>query len=475
MTALARPRPLLKPPGRTSGVVVAALVLAPLAAALGLSLPAKLAFLPLALVGAPAVLALLVASQKMRVLWVIIGGVAALQSSQQLDLIKLTYLAGVAASASIAVVALNESRTRAALDVLSPIFKLSLLLVVALLISSALALTQGTPPTAVLRDIAPFLLFALTPIFAVEANAAFSRGQLLRLFALLGLLGSASFALEWLTRRGFVELPLDRLTLPSGLLPMALFAYAVSTVLHRQGHRRMWEFVGALAITSILVTGTRSGLIVLVAPLVVAAASRRSAAAKTAQLARLAVRYLVAIVIFALAFSGLAGLDLSGPIDRLTSLSASFGGSEAGQSFRQRQAQTNQAQQRLAEAPVFGGGPGKVFHWDTEFGPMASVNIDSPLSVPAKFGVIGTAALGAVLLGYIRLARRARADPDLATPAAALLAYLAIIFLASLIISPLEDKGGSFGLLLLLAMCLPSDTLSNSNRTGHRGAEALPA
>lgn len=46
--------------------------------------------------------------------------------------------------------------------------------------------------------------------------------------------------------------------------------------------------------------------------------------------------------------------------------------------------------------------------------------------------------------------------PDLATPAAALLGYLAVIVVASLIISPLDEKGSSFALLLLAAMWLPS-------------------
>jgi len=443
--------------------MVAALFVALLAAGLTVSLPPSLASLPLALAGGAALLALLLASPKARVLWVVIGGVATLQSSQQLDLSKLAYLAGVAVSAGIAIVAVAKSRDRAAINVLSPVFKLSLLVVVAILLSSALALTRGTPPTAVLRDIAPFLLFALAPLFAFEANAAFSRGQLEALLVLLGLLGSASFAVEWLNRRGFLVVGIDRLALPSGLLAAALLGYAVSAVVHGERHRRLWELAGAIAITSILVTGTRSGLIILVAPLVVVAVSRRSPSAKTAQLATVAIRYVVAIALIGLAFSTFGGLNLSGPIDRLMTISDSFGGSEqASQSFRQRQAQTEQAWLRFADAPVFGGGPGDIFNWTTEFGPKAAVNIDSPLSVPAKFGVIGTVALGASLLGYIRLARRARTQPARATPAAAFLAYLVVILVTSLILSPLEDKGGSFALLLLLALCLPPSQQSSN-------------
>ena len=66
-----------------------------------------------------------------------------------------------------------------------------------------------------LRDVAPYLLFAMAPFFALDAQRAFSRRALVRLLVIGGLVATAWFSTHWLEVRNIANLPFSQFALSS--------------------------------------------------------------------------------------------------------------------------------------------------------------------------------------------------------------------------------------------------------------------
>jgi O-antigen ligase len=145
-------------------------------------------------------------------------------------------------------------------------------------------------------------------------------------------------------------------------------------------------------------------------------------------------------------------------------------------SFRERAVQMGVAWSAFLAHPAFGVGPGHVFAWMTSLGAViTSFNIDTSLSLPAKFGVIGVAmALGGLVAIAALITGRLGVDLS-STSRGALTGYIAAIVLILPIASPLEDKGLSFALMCLLVMALTGDRSpfrGNQHHPGKAGQKA---
>jgi hypothetical protein len=127
-------------------------------------------------------------------------------------------------------------------------------------------------------------------------------------------------------------------------------------------------------------------------------------------------------------------------------------------SFAERAAVTIVARDVFLGSPLVGGGLGQAFAWTTFAGEeQEAFNIDSPLSVLAKFGVAGLFLLGMIAWHLVAEVRQ-KVGQYSSLPHGALLGYLALAGAWLLLLSPFEDKGFSFGLTLLVALALPAAT-----------------
>jgi hypothetical protein len=361
------------------------------------------------------------------------------------------------------------------------------------------ARAHQVPSLLWLRDVAAYVLFAAAPLLAFDARRAGTRFIVASL-TLAGLLGAASFSLEWMDRRSLSAFPVTHLLLPSGAIAAALFAYATSRILTRPSLEPPWLPVLGFIAGAMWITGTRSALVILAAPAAITVFGPR-----TRLLARLRRALLagptvgVLALLFAIGISALAHVDLARSAGRMISIAnplatqvdpsagpttppvaefrasaspsqsaapesvaavnvgplATLPSAVAAQTFNERAIQTALAWQIFVANPIFGTGPGHVYIWKGESGlPLSSFSLDTPLALPAKFGIVGTGALFVLLLALAAHIRRAGTSAQWAASEAALLGY-ASIWIANLPLGfPFEDKGFSLGLLLLIVLTL---------------------
>jgi O-antigen ligase len=396
----------------------------------------------------------------------------ALQSSPELDATKLIYFAGTAICLIGSLAASWRLRSSEAAALLAPWFAASAALLVLLVLSFAVSRAGGTSPTAWLRDVAAYGLFVTVPVFALDAQASLSRRALVAMLVVAGLLGGLSWAAEWLARRDIVDLPLSRILLPTGQLPTALYLFASAASLTDR-RWRWWALVAGAVLGLFLITGTRSSLILLAGPLamvVVVARSRRL----TASIGHAAV-HLIAAFVLVVAFQvsisalaaeasppgagaepgatpgGTADVDVIG--DRLGSLPGLLAEPGSDASIRERIAQYQSAWALFVESPIVGVGPGHPIEWvDVSGSHRDDFTADTPLVVPAKFGLAGVLVFAAFVYAFVIVCAASFRRLGRTRLPLTLVGYGVVAALGLPLGFLVEDKGASMALMLLLAV-----------------------
>ena len=379
------------------GDLVAAVVGAAVAVAIGAAVAVNplLAVLPAAALAG--ILPLLDA--RARIIFLVFGGFLALQSSNGVGSLKLVYLAGVFVSLGGALFRFSQGKDRFARGLARPLMRVSVAMSIVILLSLLVARAHGIHGTDSLRDIAPYVLFACAPVFAIDAAGAFSHQGLVRLLVSAGILATVSYATTWLEQRGIAQLPFSKFALSSFYLPAALFVYATACALHTNRHRTRWVLLSVLVFALMLVSGTRETLIMVIVPIIVVISARRL---MSGRFFRLALGAPVAVLLMLGAVYGVvAATHASTTIisDRITILQHTGTTSDA--SYHDRQAETRVAADTFYANPIFGAGPGTAFNWITANGSQASAFVvDTAVDFPAKFGVAGLAVVGFLVLSY---------------------------------------------------------------------------
>ncbi len=415
-----------------------------------------LALLPLAAF----VMGLLLINAPFRTAFLVFGGMAALQSSQELDAIKLAYFLGVGFAGAGALFNVWQLRSTANARLLQPLILLSLVSGGLLALTAIVSLARGTPATAWLRDVAPYGLFAVVPIFALDVRSSVSARSLTAMVVIAGILAAAFYSVEWLGRRELAHLPIEGFGLPSGALRSALYVYAVSATLLGNRGRIGWTFVAALALALTWITGSRGSSVMLpsITILVGLFAMKRewNVLRPTLRMAGIASTALVLTGVMMLTLTSFADYDygkVSGRFESVTSVSAV---PDSDASYGERSGQTGAAWAAFRSSPVIGAGPGHVFEWlDYKGDALRSFNIDTGLAIPAKFGVVGVVMLVALSIAYLAFLRKASAASAPMIAHVALVAFAVLGIIGLPFSAPFEDKGFSFGLLFLLALSLP--------------------
>jgi O-Antigen ligase len=416
------------------------------------------ALLPLALLGG----LLLLVDARVRILFVVFGGLLTLQSSSGLGHLKLLYLAGVLASFGGALFRFSQSRDVAIRAFASPLLRVSVAMAALIAISLLVARANGIVRTDWLRDVAPYVLFATAPIFALDAHWAFRRRGLTRLLVVGGLVATAAFSTHWLEQRHIAHLPFSQFALSSFFFPAALFAYATASALHTRERRLRWLFLAALVFALLVVTGTRSTLILAVAPVVVAFGARRFLSARFIRLVLLAPAAVLVIAVAVFSAVRATHASTSTISKRITILKHTGTSSDA--SYKDRQAQTRAARDVFYAHPAFGSGPGTYFSWQmTGVGQRSDFIVDTPLDFPAKFGLLGLAVIVFLVLEYGSFMKAAFRFNHPRPETLALAAFAALAVLDSSLTNPLEDKGCTLGLVLLLALVFHTSGVKTTN------------
>jgi hypothetical protein len=450
-----RPGPMAaswRSPIQTDRAVAAAMMLAVAAAA---GVVAAIDPTVLVVVCAATVGAVAIASPSTRFAVVVGGGLFVLGTSDQLDPPKAAYLGWVALSVVLAI-----ANVAACLDVrrtadLRPLVAASCAVGGAVTLAVLVALWTGTPFIDSMRDASAYGLVVVAPFLAWDGSRSRLGQHMEAVIVVAGLIASIGFSVEFLGRRGIADLPLASFGYSSGTLASLLFMVAVASLLCGHRRRLLWASLAAVVVSLLFVTGTRSTLVLLVGPIAMVIVGSRG----FARLARLAGAAIVVgaigVAIFFLTLQT-SVIDLRLLTGRIAELGSFASNPSADQSFVLRATQASVALSRLAGSPVFGIGLGSTFHWTGLGGePYTSFNIDTGLSVAAKFGFVGLAMLGVAVTGVLAFYRRLR----FRVPARVRLTFVGFAVVTVLWLplgNPLEDKGFGLALAMLFAWILAS-------------------
>lgn len=431
--------------------IVVGVVVCSSLAGVGAAANLKLAALPIAaLLVVP-----LLASPKFRLVFVIFGGLATLQTSEGLTLPKIGYLVGVCLILGMAVHESNSRKIFRLEQEFKRVANTFRVFSIAVACSALVAAINGVTVGNILRDAAPYLLFAFTPILALHFYANMRPKVIQLIFILAGLLGSVSFAAEWLSRRNLIDMNIERFMLPSLLLPAAMFCYAVSAALLSRRNRALWTLLVTISGSLLLITGTRSALLLLTVVPFVALWTQGSKIKKIGKLIGLSCIGIVLVVSSTLLLANVIDVNVSRVTERFLSIGDAVQSPGSDYSYSERVIQTRIAWSAFVASPAFGSGLGQTFEWQSPWRASAtSFNIDSPLVFPAKFGLLGVAAMTAIAIGLVAFMAKSKWDERLTVPHVASWAYLLFIGELMFLISPFEDKGLSFGLLFLFTLLL---------------------
>lgn len=408
----------------------------------------------------------------LRLIVVIVGGMLALQSSPDVTVPKIAYLA--VALVVLAVAAWSTWREGALRD--TPVARrwlvMSLALGAILNVSFAVARSEGTPIGDWARDAVSYALFATVPIFAIDAAKSTPRGVIVSVFVAVGILGAFSWASHWILQRSIADLPISRLLFPSAQIPAALYLFAMATAVHKGHKGRRWALLAGLVLGLFLVTGTRSSLLLLAGPLVMMAVNGR-------ERLRTSLRWLVVhgsvAVVIVLAFQAALLLPITVPLapsptpstvvgggpsappdnlgERFGSIGSLITNPAADPSVRERLAQYESALQLFLRSPLVGVGPGHRIEWTDVSGDRQSAfTADTPIVFLAKFGLVGLIPLGLLVWAYVGLLRGVLRHVGVSAMALTLVGYGVSTLVGLPLGFLIEDKGTSFALILILAL-----------------------
>jgi hypothetical protein len=437
------------------------LVLLSVAVGLALASASHLAYLPIAAIAG----LLLLVDGRARILLVLVGGLYLLQRESELTTTKLAFLAAACVAFTGAFLNLRTLRGTPAYELARPLFAGSIAIVAVVLLSLPVSYANGIPPTMWLRDATPYLLAAIAPVFALDAQATFTRKGLVTLLVLTGMFATFSFVIHWAEKRHIIAFDVDRIGLATHMVPAALFAYGMAAVLQGTRRRGQWLLLSGLVLALLLVSGTRTNLVLLGAPLAIAFAAPAYRAMRSVRLIMLGPVVVALTLLFGIAALNVSDASRDALAKRVALLSSTADRTED-TSFRERLHQSEVAWASFRSAPFLGNGPGTTVDWrTTDRKLVSSFTLDTPLTLPAKFGLVGIAAILFVIHRYWIFLRRLRRPELPGVASLALFGYIAVVFLTALILAVFEDKGTSFGLILLLALALQDAELPRRDRS----------
>lgn len=413
------------------------------------------------------------------VLVVVLGGLLTLQSSNSLDAPKGAYLVAAAAATAIAAITARGWLASTRADIARPWLLMSGAYGVLLIISLGVAEFRGTQFTSWLRDAAAYALFALSPVLALACARSASRRWIIAVLAICAALAAISFAVVWLGRRSILQLPLDRIVLPTGLLAACFIALATALALSVANRRWWWAAGAGVVLGLFFVTGTRATLMLVAVPI---GAGILAGKGWRREVRVFLVEISVAIAVFVVAAVGISAANgtlsigpgtavqatsapppnASGAVptkapdklaERFQDIGQSLTNPGSDVSFQERFTETSVAWQAFLTSPLVGVGPGYAFDW-TGASQTAhhEYTLDTPLVYLAKFGLIGLIPLGLLVAAYLRLALALRRDPRAGTEYLVAVGFGIVLVVVGILGSPIEDKGASFALIFVLAL-----------------------
>lgn len=323
-----------------------------------------------------------------------------------------------------------------------------------LLFATAVAVASiaaGEEASRVIRDATTYLMAGAAPFIGADASRVASLQRARLTAGAFVLMGAAGFAAFWLAARGVGTLGIDRFIMFSMVLTAFGFSLGIGYGLARKN--LLWLSIGTACLIAILVTGTRTGLLLIVGFLGIVGARKRG----LVPLSRVffgagglaaALYFVLPAVASLVAVSGF----LTGRASALMSVFTNGLSSDASGAIRQEALQiTVQAWQQ--SNPLFGVGFGHAFPNPNAMQAPADFQLDSPLLILAKFGILGSIVLMVAVAMMFYAAWRVRKGDEKRLPEQVAARSFALIIVAVGFLGlPFEDKGFALSMTLLFLL-----------------------
>ncbi len=408
----------------------------------------------------PVVLYGLLVSPACRVAFIAIGGIVTLQGESGLTVPKIVYLLGFLVCVGLSLRGLIRSGVADQWKILTPVLQWTWLWTLLIGVSFYVAVSKNVPAVDWFRGAVPYLLFASVPIIVYDAANQRASERLYRIvlgcFVIAGILTTVSWFISWTTSRGYAQLGLERLFLWSFVLSTALFCYAVSAAYHSGRNRLGWLLVAAFVVAALSLTGTRQAVLLVIAPLIVLFSGGDKTLKKTARFG-IGLLPVVVLGIVAIVFlSRSIDLDLSVVQERFASIGEITNDDAEGRSYQERVIQTELAREAFLANIWTGVSPGHRYEWLTTYaGIKYTFNIDSPLALPANFGLLGVGIAVVTfwnLRTFVTTLKARHAGVEVESDAIRAFSWIMVVYV--LAGSPFEDKGLALAFMFLLSLAM---------------------
>jgi hypothetical protein len=412
-----------------------------------------------------------------RLAWFVGGALLVFQVGEGLTPPKLAYIAGVAVCVVISAVRMRTLlRTSWGRRFKPAVIGASILLAWMLFVTPIQSVViQGIDPVLWARDALTYILAAAAVFIGIDAASNTSVRLARGITVAVGLLAAAGFSFVWIQGRGYSgSEDIDRAFLASLIAVVLPIALCFALGLAGKRLRIWWVALGLFMIVAVLITGTRTGVVlgVTLLGMIGSARMQRISLPKVLMGAAAGVAAFLIVVPFAAGLFSSAD-DVQARLQSITrALAGEFGRDPSG-SMRVRATQIGL--DIFADHPLFGHGVGRPFPNLLGDATAAGFSLDTPAMYLAKFGFIGLAVvIPAFILIVAPALRHERGRPWLLESTAgwgAVFAWVALLPLAS----TTEDKGFALSLAMLMMLVGAAARASHDEPADSLGGEFGPS
>ena len=421
---------------------------------------------PILIPAAVVALVLLLTDVHFRLGVVVVGALLILQTTQHVDTTKIIYL--IVFSLTFALALLRSSPS---VQLHRSLLSMSLVLFALAGLSFFVAATHGGSAGNWVRDVTALLLLASTPIFALDAEVSGSEPVVATLFVITGLVAAVAFSAQAVAGRALPgSSEGNRVALLTLLLPAALFSYSCAQALIGRSNRPIWLLISFLILAILLLSARRSIFAIMLIPIVIMLASGRSMLRSIVKVGLVIGAGLLGFALVVGYFASSIGIRRERIIKRLATVVMVLENPKSDKSFQMRASETLSATEVFLTEPVLGVGPGHIFKFRSATGKPRSnwAIVDTPMAIPAKYGLVGVGFFLAAGLAVIVFIRGLIRITGRGAPALALIAFGAFSVGRSLLGPPFDDKGYSMGLMFLFALCLIDAKVAAAQSHNHQ-------
>ncbi|MDM5340534.1 O-antigen ligase family protein [Fictibacillus enclensis] len=398
---------------------------------------------------------LLIKNSTYRLLTLVFGSLFVFQSSDGIGIIKVAFLAVIVVITICSIIVCKNYLNQKVYKNITPILISGLLLLIYLFINILLSVLRGNNIIGVIRDCAPYITLAVSPIIAFDFGLHIKKKNIFFIFILTGIYATISCVYRWVQIRTLPDA--GTLGLASYMLAYAFFTFCFINALKGSKHIFLWILISSLSLGGLALTGTRTTFIVLTLGTVILILLGKNIkmSSKIWRGIKVLFVFVISCTICVFLLMKLVNIDNEVFLERIKMINVIFNENQlkADNSIMMRTSQTDAAIQAIKKSPVVGVGSGYVFQSLNYDGSIQNrTSLDTPLSIPAKFGIIGTILLMYFFFRIFLYVLRENKDKKYTLVTYYIMGFLIINLINSLIIPTVEDKGLSIALIILLAL-----------------------